>query len=280
MTDLLRAALLGWREYTAQGKLLALFLAVILFVGLQYGRVKRKTFVLYTIIAALACIIPVTAATLMLYQTLVFPYEEIWSMVPVTAMLGFGTVMFVKDTLPDLVHRQKTKMVMTILGLLAVLLLCGGLGAIPFDSEKYCLQRDTAEKLIWEAKKSLAEEEILLWAPREVMENIRAYDGSVSLIYGRDLWEPALRPYTDDSYAPELESMYVCMEKLAAESFYYNEKDMINGEEWKAALSTAIDRGVNCIVLPGNIQSELLRLTESAVHKKAVQADNYYLLTL
>ncbi len=47
--------------------------------------------------------------------------------------------------------------------------------------------------------------EVILWAPRNVMENVRLYDASVCPVYGRDLYNPTMlaginfEPYSEDS---------------------------------------------------------------------------------
>lgn len=49
------------------------------------------------------------------------------------------------------------------------------------------------------------ESEVTVWAPRDIMENVRLYDASVRPVYGRDLFNPTMlaginfEPYSEDS---------------------------------------------------------------------------------
>lgn len=101
MTELLRNAWNGWRAYTDPGKLAALLLVSLVFLWIYYKRVPRKEFLIYTTMTAVCCIFPVTAAALMLYQTRFYDYEWIWSIVPLTAMVSYGVVLFVTDILKE-----------------------------------------------------------------------------------------------------------------------------------------------------------------------------------
>ena len=59
-----------------------------------------------------------------------------------------------------------------------------------------------------------------LWAPREILEYARMWDGagedaSFTLLYGRNLWDKALNAYTFDVYPEEMEELYLWMEESA-----------------------------------------------------------------
>ena len=56
MTELLRNAWMGWQDYTEDGKLVALLLAVLLFLWLTGKGKKQGTLVLYSSLAVFCCI--------------------------------------------------------------------------------------------------------------------------------------------------------------------------------------------------------------------------------
>ena len=66
----------------------------------------------------------------------------------------------------------------------------------------------------WEVLKSvkkLHDGELCLWAPREILAHAREFDGSVQLIYGRNMWDITLNGYTYDTYTDGLRDIYVWM---------------------------------------------------------------------
>ena len=109
MTELLKNAWLGWRDFTTAGKMAALFLIALLFLWVNYKKVKQKVFLIYTTVSAACCMIPVTAVGLMLYQTKFYDYEWVWSIVPLTAMTGFAVTVFVTDTLKEFIGGDRKK---------------------------------------------------------------------------------------------------------------------------------------------------------------------------
>jgi hypothetical protein len=97
MTELLRNASLGWADYKGSGKLAILLLAALMYLWFAGKWRKQKALVLYTTVAAVCCILPVTAALLMLYQTKFYDYQWIWSIVPLTAVTAYGATLFLEQ---------------------------------------------------------------------------------------------------------------------------------------------------------------------------------------
>lgn len=267
MTELFRSAWSGWRVYTGAGKLAALLLISLMFLWIYYKRVNRKDFLIYTTVSAGCCILPVTAAGLMLYQTRFYDYEWIWSMVPLTAMVCYGTVLFVTAFLKEQAKGDKRKEIGAVLLLLAALALCGSMGAKPWDCEEEQKERRQSEKVLAGLKERMAGSEICLWAPREILEYAREYDGGITLLYGRDMWEPALNAYSYDVYSPELTEVYEWMEGIGEEP--------ISPGECAGILETT---RVNCILLPGTAGEETLACFGEIMNVQPEELGSYYLL--
>lgn len=113
---------------------------------------------------------------------------------------------------------------------------------------------------------------MILWAPRQIMEMARSLDGSIALVYGRNMWDQALSAYSYDTYGPEQKALYQWMSEL--------EK---NGEALYP-VETCVEymkyMDINTLVLPGNVTSEVLGKMEQALGATAVEMDGYYCFIL
>ncbi len=92
MWELMGNAWRGWLEFTSNGKLCALFLASLVFLWVYYKRAEQKNVLIYGAMMTGFCIVPATAAVLMVYQTKFYDYQWIWSMVPMTLVTAEAAV--------------------------------------------------------------------------------------------------------------------------------------------------------------------------------------------
>ena len=75
MWELMGNAWRGWLEFTSNGKLCALFLASLVFLWVYYKRAEQKNVLIYGAMMTGFCIVPATAAVLMVYQTKFFHHR-------------------------------------------------------------------------------------------------------------------------------------------------------------------------------------------------------------
>lgn len=303
MTELIGNAWLGWKDYTDNGKLAALLLAVLLFLWFGQKKVEKKVFLLYTTIMTVCCIFPLTAAVLMVYQTRFYDYEWIWSMVPLTAAVAWGTVILLMKVWPDLQPAEWRRGVPVTVFSLAVILLCGNLGDMPVDQEKQETDRQQAYKILGMVKEAYPGEELCLWAPREILEYAREADASVKLPYGRDMWDASLGAYSYDVYDGERNAMYHWMEACAllGESdgsvMFEGDGETVQrtGEEAEGSKETlegnpmgagsttelcagyARNAGVNCILIPDTAAPETVQRLENALGADAHKLEDYWI---
>lgn len=275
MAELLKTAWHGWLEFTNVGKLAALLLVSLFLLWIYYEKTEKKEFLIYTTIAAACCILPMTAAVLMLYQTRIFDYRWIWGIVPLTAMAGFGMTVFLSDILQSCIQKNRMKGILAMLLLLAAVLLCGGLGEKPrnTDAEE---QRNRAERILAEVQAQMQGRELFLWAPQEIMQYARAYDGSIRLIYGRNMWDGSLNAYIGSGYSPEIHAMQQWMDDGDAKE----EEDIEEKAPIQEFFETAVTAGVNCILLPADTRTEVLEQFEALTHTEAETVDRFYLFIL
>lgn len=278
MTELIRNAWLGWENYTESGKLAALFLAALLFLWLNRRKAGHRTLLLYATVAAACCMIPLTAAVLMVYQTKFYDYEWVWSLVPLTAVTAYGVTEFLGSCWGGLQGKSWKKGVPVTLLLLAVLLFCGGMGSRTWNRRQQVQEREQAELVLKELDGLTEGRDICLWAPRNILEYARELDGSIRLIYGRNMWDISLNGYAYDVYDESAEALYRFMEQVA-EPVQTDDagQELITAEE---CVEIALSRGVNCILLPRNMEADTLARVERALGRTAERIEEYYLFVL
>ncbi len=271
MMELLKNAWFGWENYIQNSKLVILLIVALLYFLFYKKDEVKKSWVKYTAVMAVCSIVPVTAAALMQYQTKFYDYPRIWSAVPLTAMIACAmtSLLYMEWT-------KKAKAIGTTMLVLLLVLLCGSLGqsnpsgnaqgASAYewkDKEEIAGIREVAEEL----RQMLGEEaEICLWAPREVMENIRLVDGSVKLIYGRNMWDVSLNAYAYDTYPSEVVMLSRQM------------------EEWdtkktpEAIAKLAKNAGANCILLPIETDKSIVMRMANQLNVVPQTLEAYWLL--
>lgn len=272
---ILNAWPLGWQNYTNQGKLAVLLLAGLLWFwfGKKEHRQRYATLIIYATVMAVMCILPITAALLMCYQTRFYDYQWIWNLVPSTIVTALaGTLLW--TGLMEQYGKQKGKVVKCVgitLALIGVICFCGRMGLRTWDVETDTKMAETTVFL--EAIRSVEQQEdIVLWAPRDIMGYTRMLDSSVQLVYGRNMWDPSLSTYSYDTYSRAVTELYewmLCMEKTGFAP---------EGTDCRAYMEKALAEGVNHIFVPEYIWPPLLEEMETALDVKAEKVANFYWL--
>lgn len=266
MAELLRSARQGWHIFNGDGKLAAALLISLAVLWVYYKSVRQKTFLIYTTAVTLLCVLPVSGAVLMLYQTGFYDYRWIWSIVPMTAMIAFAITLILTEFLQGAAGRDRKKQIFAAAMIMTVLCFCGGMGVRPWAGFGR-QERQQAEEILAELKDKMQTEQICLWAPREVMEYARAYDGGIELLYGRNMWEPALNAYSYESYSQEVIDLYRWMEAMPWE-------ETADAADCARAARSA---GANCILLPGDKAVETVACFEEELGVRAQEIGSYLL---
>lgn len=276
MAELIHSAWHGWIRFTGDGKTVALFLAAVFFLQMRQKKTVKASFVLYAAVMAACCIVPVTAALLMLYQTRFYDYEWVWSLVPLTAVTAYGFVEFLAEYWKDFKGNLWKKGLSAALLSLGVLLLSGSLKEPDWSRREEAQGRRHAQTLLKEIKAQSGDGQICLWAPENVMEYARELDGGIQLVYGRNMWDLALNAYAYDVYEPAVIELYQWMGQSHEEIPEEN-----GNEESRAAVRRCVqaaqDRGVNCILLPEDAAEGKVAEMEAALGVRAGRLEGCYL---
>lgn len=273
MEELLRNAWLGWQDYRYYGKMAALLLASLLFLGFSKKWRRQGALFLYTTAMTVCCVLPVTAILLMLYQTKFYDYEWIWSMVPLTAVTAYGITVFLAQYWTGFKAAQWRRGVPVTALLLTAILLSGGLGRQAGTADK--AERQSAYAVLEQVLELCPGSDICLWAPQEIMEYAREADSRIRLPYGRNMWDISLNAYSYDIYDERVILMYQWMEQVRENGQTDMEEESVTLED---SVGNALELGVNCILLPGDVESEAVQRMEKALGTKAQQVEDYYLL--
>lgn len=266
-----------------------------------------SAFYLYTGIMAVCCICPLTAAVLMKYQTRFYDYQWIWNAVPVTIIIAFaGTLLYTR--ILEKYAKQKGrwwKSVGITALFLAVIYLCGKMRNDVWDAEAESRKLEQTREVLEIITENGQNTDICLWAPQEILEYARALDGQIRLPYGRNMWDKALNAYAYDTYGETEKILYAWMEYAAetgegellletgADTAGDGSVDIPDAGEsggepdWEetqqeiavSAISCAdmaLQLGVNGILLPGNLQPEVLAELEEHLGLSAEKVEGYY----
>ena len=286
MAELLRNAWQGWFRVTDEGKLMALFMGSLLFLWIGYEREKQKQLLRYGIMMAICCVLPVTAVILMLYQTKFYDYEWIWSAVPVTVLTAYAGTKILSECWQGFRREAWRKGLPVTAGLLLLAYLCSGPGGAYPDRRSAEDRKAETEGLLEIIKTE--EETVCLWAPQDIMQYVRAVDGSVLLPYGRDMWQEALGAYSYDTYPADIKKMYrwMCIVEEYRTEDGIVKTDILREamEEQKLSTGSCLDAakraGVNFLALPDDADIALLNEVTEYIGAEPRQNQGYYLFRL
>lgn len=298
MQELLRNAWLGWQNYIDAGKYVVFAMVVLLlfWFGNEKGQdavdeltdcaeiehecITKRALFLYGTIMVLACICPITAAILMVYQTRFYDYQWIWSLVPVTLLIGVGFVGFYLCHVDRL--KRGAKAVLVALAV-ATMVLAGRMGA-PIEEAVETGQLEATKTVVAELIEQSGDGVICLWAPQEIVTYVRALDGEIVLPYGRDMWDGHLGAYSYDTYTPEAEALYRYMSGVERWGEYnpsvedeQGQTIILQGDEY---LKQAVNMGITHILLPRNSLPETVQQAEQVLEGAAQEIEGYYLFVL
>ncbi len=282
MKELLRNASEGWAAYKSSGKAVVLLFAVLVFLwSARKGR-ERLALLVYTTIAAICCVLPVTAALLMLYQTKFYDYEWIWSLVPLTAVTAYGFALFLERQWKDAGTGSWRRALPVTLLLLLAALLCGNLGGDWEERASKNAERKEAEAVVKLLAETWPGQDICLLAPQKILEYAREADGQLRLPYGRNIWDPALNAYAYDTYGERESDLCQWMEWVVQTTWVWMpEDDRIQVEETlEERAEDAVEMGVNCILFPAGVPTEMTERMEAALGTKAQTLGDYIAFVL
>ena len=258
ITGYLTNALQGIERYFEINKLAAVLFGMLLAAWLLKPVSDRKgnRLLLYAAGMSILLLCPVTAAMIMVYQTGFYDYEWSWSMVPVTAVIAYvGTLL-----LGQIVDKKKC--LVAGLGFAGLLLLCGNQGLFQKAEKEEVAGKELAACILQCVEQETDLEKAVVWAPQNIMQNLRRKDGKILLVYGRDMWDEKAGAYDYEVYSEEIIDAYEWLKRILAEVEIAGEfedalgvlqiisKDGRLDKGAEAAIQAVTAKGANVIILP------------------------------
>ncbi len=216
MRNLLNSMKTGYAGFIEDGQYLMLFMVALLLLWILEDP-KKKEFRQFGLVMLLVLLFPITAKLLLVYQTAFYTYEDLWELLPVTALISYGLVTcfykMIKALSMENVRwkavtsgiKEKIREIVVSIVLIIILFLCGTLTlGKSMSPQVYSAER--IPKQVTEVLDSIAlseEGQFVVLAPDEIMTWARAYNGNILLPYGRDLIEPQLSAFTYDYYGED-----------------------------------------------------------------------------
>lgn len=198
------------------GQYLMLFMAALLLIWLTDEQ-NKKEFTRFSLVMLLVLLFPPTAGLLVRYQTAFYSQQNIWKLLPLTALSAYALVFAQARILSAFTRTERGRQPVfnrkrerlyegvVLAALAAFLCLSGTLSLARTVTER----RERLDGLPQEAAiltflNVPKDDFVYLLAPDEVSSWARIYNGNLLLPYGRDLYEPELTAYLYDTYDEEM----------------------------------------------------------------------------
>lgn len=224
MRELLQNALNGPGSYFQSNHMIVLVMGLLVYffvVKSDTGSREKRLLRLSVFVLALL-LFPVSALALMLYQTRFYSYAWIWSLMPVTLLISWGSVTVLwrqtRQNRPE--GGAGRRLTVGVAVLLALLFVTGNMGVVQTVSEEERAQGSRDRQVVQYVQEMPQAEEVLLWGPRTVLEAARQLDGGIRVLYGRNMWEPAAAAHTYDTYPMEQQRLFDWMEMIEGGNAY------------------------------------------------------------
>lgn len=276
--------LLGMVSYFRTDKAIVLLIAVLLVFWLKdKKRVDEKgnRFLVYTFIMTVLLLCPITAVAVMIYQTNFYDYEWAWSLVPMVGVIAYAGVLLYEEW-ADTLDKWKKAVVLGLM--LFVLFLCGNQATLQTVDAEEANSRNYTEELLECIEQNSPVQEVILWAPKNIMQEVRRQTGEILLIYGKDMWDAKSGAYDYEVYPEGFIQAYEWMEwqEQFAGIVTQQETFAVLCQEYKLDataemnLQTMILAGANTIVMPKMADEHFAETIEKMVEHNSMTAEKIY----
>lgn len=261
----------GWLDFVGYTKIVGLFFVIVIALWLMGIWQKKGTFFVASVLCTVLCLIPFSAAVLQVYQTPFYEYSWIWALVPMIPFLAYGATeiygqLWVEKKLP-----RQTRILMTGMGVLICVLCISFTGPGMQETSKKKAMEETKQVLetVAEYGDDILQDELTLWAPKEIISYARMFAPQIRLYYGRDMWQKELDVFTDDRYSEKQQEDFAWMEASCQAAA----TEPMSGV---GQLQQAVLQGVNVIMFDKNTGEDLIQELEQFFSVEAGKIRGYY----
>ena len=290
--DYLSRTISGMEQFFTADKMVVLLLAVFFLFWLQDKKetsVEGNKLLVFALVAGILLLCPITAVAGVIYQTAFYDYEWLWSMVPITIILSYAAVLLYDTKVGNTNWKKK---VAAVAAFLLLLFWCGNQGSLKTVDADVAEQQEKVIQLLEVLVQESAEEDIVLWAPKSIMQEARRSTGTIKLVYGRDMWEAKAGAYDYEAYSEVLTEAYEWIEdaeRISTDTIpkvvkiLWQEEDM--AARFKTLLPDVLSGNVNGIFMPMEVE-ELFEevffaeIKEMGITVEEIQVEDYILYRL
>lgn len=283
--DYLGNAYDGLVQYLSNNGFFVILVAVLLFFWLSDKKeTDRKTnqLLVYTVLMLVILVCPLSAMAVMIYQTGFYDYPWAWSLVPLTIVIAYGITRFWSGE--KIFLRRLGIIVVTVL----ILCLTGNQGMIQRVSTQDITSRRQTKEILQEIQSFDKQNEWIIWAPKQILQEIRRYDGRVMLVYGKDMWDEKSGAYDYEAYSQEITEAYLWLENAMeyvefaislekpAEAIRQLDELYKWSDNAEYTVEQILEAGANTIIWPNIMSAYMEDTIESVLQKKGVELQKAY----
>lgn len=283
--DYLGNAYDGLVQYLSNNGFFVILVAVLLFFWLSDKKeTDRKTnqLLVYTVLMLVILVCPLSAMAVMIYQTGFYDYPWAWSLVPLTIVIAYGITRFWSGE--KIFLRRLGIIVVTVL----ILCLTGNQGMIQRVSTQDITSRRQTKEILQEIQSFDKQNEWIIWAPKQILQEIRRYDGRVMLVYGKDMWDEKSGAYDYEAYSQEITEAYLWLENAMeyvefamslekpAEAIRQLDELYKWSDNAEYTVEQILEAGANTIIWPNIMSAYMEDTIESVLQEKGVELQKAY----
>ena len=245
------------------GKYLALTIVGIFFLWLL-GKYKKnkvtRVLLLFGITMSFFVIVPVSGYLLSKYQTAFFSYRHLLLLLFPMVFIPWALTEAVEQGLGQMKRNaeegdlvKEKPWLARIVGIsvaICLLMLSGNILTEGVDTD-FTIAKDKVPTKVMEVLELLEDGDVLV-APDAVIEYARSFDGDLKLIYGRDMFTPALKAFTYHTYDETACQIYEWIQNEPLNYFDLSKEELeqIQKEEDQKAFALISATSCNALVLP------------------------------
>ena len=262
----------SWYEYVCANRLVGVFLVALAIsictivyiashkpTGISDNKLTSITseltaanvvpLVIYSLLISLLLLLPFTALGFMQFQTVFYSYSTLWQMapvLPVSAMIL--TVIYTHTTALAKRHYAVIALILTTI----ILFICSNMGNASWKNKEFAPKNydvsyaectPLLSRLEQYAVSGAFGEELTILGPCNVTAYVHMYSGNIHTLYGKDMWDNSMKPYTYNEYPEAYNKLSVWMKCIEVYGTSYNIDDqspLYHGDIVFDELETAI----------------------------------------
>lgn len=230
----LRFILYSFRTYISANRIICIAMLALIFFAIVIFRKTEKTdnstpiasenknplsvsggyntlLPAYSAIAFLLMLFPFTALLLMQFQNVFYSYEYLWTIVPIIPIVAY----FLTIAPSMLSFKSRAQKIIMSAAITAVLLFCGSMGIDSWTRNEMPailnpVSYDEATPLINRLNEIASidyNDDLTILAPNNITQYVH-YRGKIKTLYGKDMWDDRMAPYTYNNYPEDIKNLY------------------------------------------------------------------------